>query len=151
MDLEFSLRESKVYGADDFTFEIKGIEEPVTVQQPRYKSRFFTVGTKLDLKAQTSFAICHGPHTEVVTKELKSGLNGIPYVGKLFENVAAAKQTTYTVVIIEPRFMDEQEQPPQPVQSDKGIAGKLEDPSSDDASHNSTVKPAEYRLAQPTK
>ncbi len=109
LDLEFSLREPKVYGADDFTFEIKGMKEPVTVQQPRYKSRFVTVGTKLDLKDQTSFAICHGPHTEVVTKELKSGLNGIPYIGKLFKNVAAAKQTTYTVVLIEPRLMDEQD------------------------------------------
>ncbi|MEM7558559.1 MAG: M56 family metallopeptidase [Planctomycetota bacterium] len=152
LDLEFSLRESKVYGADDFTFEIKGMKEPVTVQQPRYKSRSVNVGTKLDLKDQTTFAICHGPHTEVVTKETDVPiLNKIPYVSKLFKNVAAAKQTTYTVVLIEPRLVEEQEQAPQPVESDKGIAGQLVDPSSDDATHSSDLKPAKYRLAVPAK
>lgn len=152
LDLEFSLRESKVYGADDFTFEIKGMKEPVTVQQPRYKSRFVTVGTKLDLKDQTTFAICHGPNTEVVTKETDVPiLNKIPYVSKLFKNVSAAEQTTYTVVLIEPQLVEKQEQAPQPVESDKGIAGQLVVPSGNQVTDSSDVKPAKYRLAEPAK
>ena len=152
LELDVTYRESRVFDVDDFTFEIKGVKEPVTVQQPSFKSSSVHVGTKIDLDSDTTFAVCHGPHTEIITKEVGVPiLNKVPYVSKLFKNVAATKKTTYTVVLIEPRLMDKPEQAPQPIGVDNGVAEQLDVQPSNEAKDSSDKKLAKYRLAEPTK
>lgn len=104
VSLRLKYEESEVKGVDTFTFE--AAEGPLTVQQPSLSVH--AIQTTHMVPLNTTLALCTGSTVveKVVKRELPI-LGKLPYLGRLFQNTAKAKEPVSKIILIQCRMSSE--------------------------------------------
>lgn len=125
LQLEYDYKEV----SDVFTFTHETAGGPVTVQAPSFYSN--SIKTALKLPVGETVAVSGGPISKLVTKHTTVPvLSMVPYVGRLFKNVSAARVSMTPVILIHCEIVEAGDMPTLESPDSASIPQPVPDPRS---------------------